>query len=52
MMILGVDPGISGALAALDGDDLDLLDMPILKIKRGTKAKSIVASARSPLEPR
>ena len=42
MIILGIDPGLSGALAFFDTErgDLEILDMPTLKA--GTKGKNIV----------
>lgn len=42
MIVIGVDPGIAGALAILDLSDFVVIDMPILQIKRGSKTKSIV----------
>jgi crossover junction endodeoxyribonuclease RuvC len=42
MIVIGIDPGIRGALAALDDDGMTIVDMPFLKIKRGAKTKSIV----------
>lgn len=40
-MILGIDPGASGALAFFDPDagTLDVIDMPTVEIKRNAKAK-------------
>ena len=39
-IILGVDPGLGGALALLDGDGgLVVHDMPTHKLTRGRKAK-------------
>lgn len=35
MRVLGVDPGGRGALALLDGNSLDIEDMPVFAIKRG-----------------
>ena len=38
--ILGVDPGLGGALAFLDaGGVLEIFDMPVHRLKRGGKAK-------------
>lgn len=39
MKILGVDPGASGALAILDTQTnaLEILDMPVVEVKRGTR---------------
>ena len=38
--ILGVDPGLGGALAFLDsGGALEIFDMPVHRLKRGGKAK-------------
>ncbi|MCH7888330.1 MAG: hypothetical protein IIA00_03525 [Proteobacteria bacterium] len=41
-IILGIDPGLGGALAFLDPGnevDIDLVDMPILRLARGRKAR-------------
>lgn len=38
-MILGVDPGLSGALAFLGGGELLIYDIPTLAIERNGKAK-------------
>jgi hypothetical protein len=42
MIFLGVDPGLSGAIAAVNEDDdlLSVLDMPLLKLKRGGAARN------------
>jgi crossover junction endodeoxyribonuclease RuvC len=38
MRILGIDPGASGALAVVeDGRLVELIDMPVLTVKRGTR---------------
>ena len=41
MLIIGVDPGLSGAIAFYDGqrNDLKVFDMPTLALSRGGKAK-------------
>lgn len=33
MLILGVDPGIKGAIALYDGTDINVIDMPSIKAK-------------------
>jgi crossover junction endodeoxyribonuclease RuvC len=39
-VILGVDPGLGGALAFLDADgSLQVFDMPVHRLKRGAKVK-------------
>ena len=40
-MILGIDPGASGALAFFDPDSglLDIIDTPVVEVMRGNKAK-------------
>ena len=35
MKILGVDPGMSGAIAYYDGSELLLWDMPVFKKEKG-----------------
>jgi crossover junction endodeoxyribonuclease RuvC len=42
MIIAGIDPGLSGAVALLDGGTgtvVDIFDMPTLELKRGGKTK-------------
>jgi crossover junction endodeoxyribonuclease RuvC len=42
MIIAGIDPGLSGAVALLDAETglvIDVFDMPILALSRGGKAK-------------
>jgi len=41
-MILGIDPGISGALAFLTPHELVVEDIPILKTKKGTKIQTTI----------
>jgi crossover junction endodeoxyribonuclease RuvC len=39
--ICGIDPGLSGALALIDGDDaVRVFDMPVLQLKRSGKTKN------------
>ena len=39
-VVLGIDPGLSGALAFLDaGIDVDVVDMPTLRLSRSGKAR-------------
>jgi crossover junction endodeoxyribonuclease RuvC len=44
-MILGIDPGASGALAFFDhvAGTLDVLDMPTVQVKRGAKLKTEIS---------
>jgi crossover junction endodeoxyribonuclease RuvC len=35
MRILGIDPGLTGALALLDGERMDVVDAPRLAVSRG-----------------
>lgn len=38
MRILGIDPGASGALAVVeDGELVELIDMPVMHVKRGSR---------------
>ena len=38
MRVVGIDPGLSGAIAVIeDGDIVDCIDMPTLALKRGRK---------------
>lgn len=39
MIVLGIDPGIRGAIAQLSDDMLVIQDMPILMLQRGGKKK-------------
>ena len=46
-MILGVDPGLSGALALFDAKhgELIVIDMPVVTVTKGKKSKSEVSPA-------
>jgi len=46
MIILGIDPGLSGALAFLNVEDgiLDIVDMPTVSITRNGKTKNEVSA--------
>lgn len=46
-MILSIDPGLSGAIAALtdDGDLIAVVDMPTVEIERGGRMKRQVSGA-------
>ena len=46
MIILGIDPGLSGALAFLDTRDntIDVVDMPTVEVKRNNKTKREVSA--------
>ena len=46
MIILGIDPGLSGALAFLNVEDgiLDIVDMPTVSITRNNKTKNEVSA--------
>jgi len=39
-MIIGIDPGLSGALAFIDKEGLTILDMPTLTTKKGAKKRT------------
>lgn len=45
-MIVGIDPGLDGAIAWYDGDDLTVEDMPTFMLERGGKQKRAVDGAR------
>jgi crossover junction endodeoxyribonuclease RuvC len=47
MILCGIDPGLSGALAFLDTEagKLDVIDMPAVEIKRNNKTKREVSAA-------
>jgi crossover junction endodeoxyribonuclease RuvC len=36
-VIIGIDPGITGAIAILENDETTIYDVPVLKTYRGTK---------------
>lgn len=40
MTILGIDPGLFGALAFIDGANVRTYDMPVLALKRNGKSKN------------
>ncbi|UGA37931.1 hypothetical protein JOS77_29010 [Chromobacterium haemolyticum] len=45
-MRLGIDPGINGAIAVLDGDSLvEVHDMPVVELKSGKTTKRSVSPA-------
>lgn len=35
MRVAGIDPGLSGAVAVIDGDDVEIHDLPTLQVGRG-----------------
>jgi crossover junction endodeoxyribonuclease RuvC len=39
MIVAGIDPGLDGAIAFLDAEDLTVADMPVLLLNRGGKRK-------------
>ena len=46
MIVMAIDPGLSGAMAVFDGDDLiAVVDMPTHELTRNGKAKRQVAAA-------
>lgn len=47
MIIIGIDPGLSGAIAFFDttGGTLTLADMPVVSVKRNNKLKNEVSPA-------
>jgi crossover junction endodeoxyribonuclease RuvC len=43
MITLGIDPGITGAVAVLNGDELvDIIDMPTVQMKSGKTLKNFI----------
>lgn len=44
-MIVGIDPGLTGAVAALDADGLIVEDMPTVEIHKGGKLRREVSPA-------
>ena len=40
MTIIGIDPGLSGAIAILDGNVVELFDVPSTKITKGKTSKT------------
>jgi crossover junction endodeoxyribonuclease RuvC len=42
MIFIGIDPGLSGAIAVIDGSNIDLIDTPIIKIEKGKTPKGNV----------
>ena len=42
MLIIGVDPGVSGAIAAWDGSTLRVFDTPTLEIKKNGKNRNVI----------
>lgn len=51
MIVLGVDPGLTGALAILDGDAMTIVDLPTQPIP-GVGPKALVKREISPVELR
>lgn len=49
MIYVGIDPGLSGAVAAITGDELTIIDTPILKVgnKREMNTKAAAAILKS-----
>ena len=39
MIFIGIDPGLSGGIAAIDGSEIELIDTPIIKIDKGKTPK-------------
>jgi crossover junction endodeoxyribonuclease RuvC len=39
-MILGIDPGLTGCVAVINGNKISFYDTPITKVKKGRKMKS------------
>ena len=46
--ILGLDPGLSGALAYLTGDEIEIFDIPTYTVKRGSRKKRATDPADAP----
>jgi crossover junction endodeoxyribonuclease RuvC len=46
MRVIGIDPGLSGAIAVINGnDDLIIFDMPTMTVERNGKAKRQVSAS-------
>ena len=43
--VIGIDPGLSGAVAVLYGDTLRVVDMPTMTVERNGKAKRQVSAS-------
>ena len=43
--VIGIDPGLSGAVAVLYGDTLRVIDMPTMTVERNGKAKRQVSAS-------
>lgn len=52
LLHIGIDPGLSGAVAFLDGDDLAVMDMPLFSIEMVTKSKSGKPRKRNEIDVR
>lgn len=47
MAVIGIDPGLSGAIALLDdGDGIDVFDMPVLELARSGKKRREIDPTR------
>ena len=44
MRHIGIDPGLSGAIAVLTDDTLQIHDMPVMTVDRNGKAKRQVSA--------
>lgn len=42
MRILGIDPGLQGALALMDGDGIHIHDIPLIKLTKAKKSQTMV----------
>ena len=42
MIVIGIDPGLSGAVAVVNGSEIAVHDMPTLQIKNGKTKKNIL----------
>ena len=43
--VIGIDPGLNGAIAVLQGDHLTIIDMPTMTIERNGKSKRQVSAS-------
>ena len=43
--IIGIDPGLNGAIAVLNGEHLTIIDMPTMTIERNGKSKRQVSAS-------
>jgi crossover junction endodeoxyribonuclease RuvC len=42
MLVVGIDPGLGGAIARLDGAAVAVWDLPLTRVKRGGKMREVI----------